>query len=149
MAAIAAKAISPATKTHLKFRLGLFSVFRGCGGFSVSFKIVWLMTQCGLNASAGGNRRSFGKFALPYECKNRGNEEKSRDGSKNKPADNRSSQGGILFAALSETERHWNHSNNHRERGHQDRPQPRVTGIQRGEVRIPIFFEPLLRKRHN
>src|SRR5262249_23134943 len=71
----------------------------------------------------------------PGWCKHgehRRNEQQRRYGREHQPADHRAAERRVLLAAFAEPERHRQHADDHRERGHDHRPEPRVTGLDRG-----------------
>ena len=64
-------------------------------------------------------------------------------------ADNCASQRRILLAALAESERHRQHPEHHRERGHQDRAQAGARGLDRGGGGWVALLAQFVGKDHN
>src|SRR5262249_10183666 len=60
------------------------------------------------------------------------NEEEGRRRREKETSDHGPAERGVLLAAFPQTESHRNHSNDHRERGHDDRPKPGEPGGRRG-----------------
>src|ERR1700682_4764238 len=82
----------------------------------------------------------FGVLLPVYHTKNHGNKHQRGDGCEYKPADHRTSERRILFAALAKAERHRRHADDHRERRHQHRTKAYEAGVDRGRDRIAQFF---------
>src|SRR6266540_4290591 len=64
------------------------------------------------------------------EAVDRGNEEEGGGGRDQKPADDRAAQGGVLLPSLAEAERHGQHADQHRGRGHEHGAQARASRVQ-------------------
>src|SRR5580658_7843889 len=56
--------------------------------------------------------------------------EERRNGGEDQPADYGAAERGVLFAALTETQRHRQHADHHRERGHEHRAQSHEPGLE-------------------
>ena len=63
-------------------------------------------------------------------AENNGDEKECRDCCDQQAADDRAAERRVLLAAFAEAERHRQHADDHGERGHQHRAQPRVTGVE-------------------
>src|SRR5439155_13862425 len=61
--------------------------------------------------------------------KNAWHKEERGEGGKNQPADYRAAKRRVLLAAFAEAHGHRHHSNDHRERGHQYRPDAHETSF--------------------
>src|SRR5947207_6440017 len=73
--------------------------------------------------------------ARPEQAVDDGNDEERGERRHREPADDRAAQRRVLLAALAEPEGHGEHADDHRERGHQHRTEPRVPRGQRGAER--------------
>src|SRR5207244_12752931 len=98
--------------------------------------------------------RSGGCFQTPAalpppvdDGKHRGNEEQRGESRKNQAADHRAAERSILLAAFTETDGQWNHPDNHRERGHDDRANAHKSRFERSLPGGLSFLHLLARER--
>src|SRR5215470_3016924 len=70
-----------------------------------------------------------------YQCRNRGAQQSTNDGT---------AEGSILLASVTNAKRHWNHADDHGQRGHDDRPETRVPCFNRRFHWISVVQESLL-----
>ena len=75
-------------------------------------------------------------FASVHKTKDDRHEHQCRNRSKYQTTDDRAPQWGVLFAALSEAERHRSHADDHGQRRHQNRAEAHKPRLNRGLRRI-------------
>ena len=69
--------------------------------------------------------------AAVEQREHRRHEEQRRDRREREAADDRAAERRVLLAAFAEPERHRHHADDHRQRGHQHRAEPREPGVER------------------
>ena len=83
------------------------------------------------------------------EREDRGHKDESGDGGAKQAANHRAAKGCILLAAVSQSKRHRNHADDHRQRRHDYGAQARGPGLKRGRYSISMVVQPLLREGHD
>src|SRR3954465_121183 len=73
-------------------------------------------------------------------------EEQGRDRRERAPADHGAAERRVLLAAFTEAERHGHHADDHRQRGHQHRPEARDPRLDGGHARVGARGELVLRE---
>src|ERR1700733_16297865 len=86
----------------------------------------------GMNSSEGGFRRRNSDVMPVNNAEHHRDEEQRRNGGEDQAAAQRAAERGVLFAALTEAQRHRQHADHHRERRHQYRAQPHESGFEGG-----------------
>src|ERR1700678_1486702 len=97
-------------------------------------------------ASGSTGRRSFLLTRAVNQTENHRHEKQSNKPPETQSADYRAAQRSILFTALSQTDRHGQHTDDHGERRHDYRTETGETRLQRSFVGGLSLFEPLFRK---
>src|SRR5579859_13498 len=88
--------------------------------------------------------RSAQSFAFPAPVNDRKdarNEEQSREGGEQQPADHRATERRVLLAAFSHANGHGHHADNHGQRGHDNRAHAYKAGLQRGFPGVFAFIQ--------
>jgi hypothetical protein len=81
-----------------------------------------------------------------HEAEHDGHEQQRRQRAEREPADHRAAERRVLLAAVAEAERHRQHPDQHRERGHHDRTEAAEAGVERGLPRRCAAGEQLARR---
>src|SRR5271156_1449161 len=79
-------------------------------------------------------------LAPVHERKHCGHKDQSRDRGKDQTAYDRASQRGILFAAITQSQGHGNHPDNHGQRSHADRAEASKSCLDGGENGVLMLF---------
>src|ERR1700748_1047798 len=94
--------------------------------------------------------RVIALFEAPMDSREYHRHEKKRgDRREYQSADDGAAQRGILFRALSEPQCHGNHTDDHRQSGHQYRPDAGGAGVACGADRVQALPHALPRKRND
>src|SRR6185437_12804041 len=83
----------------------------------------------------------FAAAALMNNAENDRNKYQSCDRCETQTADDGPAERGVLLAAFAQPERHREHADDHGERGHQDRAQTDIAGLDGGCDRITVLLE--------
>src|SRR5262249_35519762 len=117
------------------------------------------LSACGGGSVAGSTSRACARdtslilmrllrcTSAMEDAEHRRHEEKRRDRREEETADDRPSERSVLFGALSQSERHRDHSEDHRERGHDHGPEPRESGLDRRFDSVAVLGQLFLRER--
>src|SRR5580658_5013305 len=79
-----------------------------------------LRSGWGMYSSEVGFRRRDAAVMPVNDAEHHRDEEERRNGGEDEPADHGAAERGILFAALTQAQRHRQHADHHRERRHED-----------------------------
>ena len=83
----------------------------------------------------------FGSAPPPVQQAEENRNKEQRGGSgKNQPADYGSAEWRVLFSTFPQADRHRHHADDHRQGGHQDRPEAGESRCQRGGYRVLALF---------
>src|ERR1700722_1811450 len=98
----------------------------------------------------------FGRYAgiafrgpSMQEAENRRNKYQCGNGGTQQTTDDGAAERRVLLASFAQTQRHWNHADDHGQGGHNDRPKPGVSRLNRGFYWIPVMKELFLRERNH
>ena len=103
-----------------------------------------IVVHIGVASMSKGRRRlaRLARLALVDETEDRRHEEKRRDRRADQAADHGAAERRVQFGA----ERHRRHADDHRERGHQDRPEAGEAGVDRGRRGVDALGQALARE---
>ena len=90
-------------------------------------------------AGSDGARGAAARQPLVHAGEDHRHEQQRRDGREQQAADDRAAERRVLLGAFADAERHRDHADDHRQRRHQHRPDPRGAGFERGRQRRHAF----------
>ncbi len=111
--------------------------------------LIHLTLHLGSTSQLRGGFARLKFFTSSDDHEDGGNKEQRSPGGENQASNHCPTQRSVLLAAFTQAQCHRNHSDDHRQRRHEHRPDTSITSLERCPVGVMIMFELLIGEGDN